>query len=226
MQFRIAALATAGLLVLGTGCAGVRAPEAFVPQAVAPSQSQHPDPNAPYVVPAAPRKAAAQPTPEDAAGAPPCTPADLKVEEIAGNAHGSWHSIKVGFRNEAGATCRMSGYPMVALFNPEGQSLGSIAVERTTAEEVRAELAETLPASAPKPAPAQDAGASPQHVVLMPRAVAAFEVVWSAGQNCSPVARLLVTAPGTTRTFSVAQPMNVCTGRIQVTPLGLDQGDD
>lgn len=227
MLFRSAALASAGLLLLlGAGCAGGPPMETVLPQAVAPSQSQHPDPNAPYVVRAPTRNVAAQPTPAAAAEAPPCTPEALKVEEIAGNTHGSWHSIKVGFRNEAGAACRLSGYPLVALFNPEGQSVGSIAVERTTAEEVRAELAEESPATAQKPAPPQDGTNSSQHVVLMPKGVAAFQVVWAAGANCSSVARLLVTPPGTTRTFSVAQPMNVCTGRIQVTPLGPDQGDD
>lgn len=234
MFSRIAALGSAGLLlVLGIGCADAPPVEAVVAQAVAPSQSQHPDPNAPYVVPAPARKVAAQPTAADAAGAPPCSADALKVEEIAGNSHNAYHSIKVGFQNQTGVACRLGGYPMVALFNGQGQSLGSIAVERTTTDEVRAELAE----EAPKPAHATKAAESvPENsgeresplpdVLLMPKAVAAFQVVWSAGENCSQVARLLITAPGTTHIFSVSQPMSVCTQRIQVTPLGLDQGDD
>lgn len=227
MLLRSAALASAGLLLmLGAGCADGPPAEAVLPQAIAPTQSTHPDPNAPYVVPAPPRKVAAQPTPAAAAEAPPCSPDALKVEEIAGNTHGAWHSIKVGFRNQASVACRLSGYPLVALFNGAGQTLGSIAVERTTPDEVRAELAEPSPTKPSQPLPAQDAASSSEHVVLVPRAVAAFQVVWSAGESCSKVARLLVTAPGTTRTFSVAQPMTVCTGRVQVTPLGLDQGDD
>ncbi|MGA7885113.1 MAG: DUF4232 domain-containing protein [Acidobacteriaceae bacterium] len=228
MLLRSAALASAVLLLmLGAGCADGPPAEAVLPQAIAPTQSTHPDPNAPYVIPGPPRKVVAQPTPAAAAEALPCTPDALKVEEIAGNMHGAWHSIKVGFRNQASVACRLSGYPLVALFNGEGQSLGSIAVQRTTADEVRAELAEPSPPKPAQPAPAQDGTISAaQHVILVPRAVAAFQVVWSAGESCSKVARLLVTAPGTTRTFSVAQPMSVCKGRIQVTPLGLDQTDD
>lgn len=236
MFSRIAALGSAGLLLmLGAGCADAPPQQAVLARAVAPTQSQRPDPNAPYVVPAPARKVAAQPTAADAAEAPPCAPEALKVEEIAGNSHNAYHSIKVGFQNQAGVACRLSGYPVVALFNGEGQSLGSIAVERTTTDEVRAELAEAAlnpakPAKVSEPLPTTAApsgadGVLPD-VVLMPKAVAAFRVVWSAGQNCSKVARLLVTAPGTTRIFSVAQPMSVCMQRIQVTPLGLDQGDD
>jgi hypothetical protein len=226
--FRSAVLALAAgvSLTLWTGCADAPPVETVLPQAVAPIDSQHPDPNAPYVVPAPARNLTPQPAAETAAEAPLCTPDALNVQEIAGNAHGAWHSIKVGFQNRTSADCRMSGYPLVALLNGQGQNLGSIAVERTTAQEVRAELAEGPPASAPKSAPAQSADMASEEVVLVPRAVAAFQVVWSAGANCSSVARLLVTAPGTTHTFSVSQPMSVCTGRIQVTPLGLDQEDD
>lgn len=191
-------------------------------QAVAPSQSRDPNPNAPYIVPA-PKRTAAPSQIVSAAQAAPCSPDALKVQEIAGNVHGNYHSVKLGFRNQTNVACRLSGYPIVALFNGEGQDLGSIAVEKMTTEEVREEMAEALARPAASPG---SAGSASGEVVLMPKAVAAFQVVWSAGENCSRVARLLVTAPGTTRTFSVSQPMSVCAGRIQVTSLGLDQGDD
>ncbi|MGC2298231.1 MAG: hypothetical protein WA476_05465, partial [Acidobacteriaceae bacterium] len=59
----------------------------------------------------------------------------------------------------------------------------------------------------------------------MPHAVAAFEVVWTSGPECSRVAKILVTAPGTRRAFAILQPLRICTGRIQVTELRLDEGD-
>jgi hypothetical protein len=55
--------------------------------------------------------------------------------------------------------------------------------------------------------------------------VAAFQVVWTTGPDCSRVSRILVTAPGTRRIFSITQPLRICTGRIQVTELRLDEGD-
>lgn len=230
-------IAAGFLPMLGTGCAANPPAAAVLSQAVAPtqSQSQHPDPNAPYMIPAPARPAATPPARPADAHAPLCSPDALKVQEISGNVHGAYHSAKLGFRNQTGVACQLGGYPVVALFNGQGQTVGSIAVERTTEAAVRAELAESAqqqgaqpPATEKSPgsaaAPATAGSSAP--VVLMPKEVAAFEVVWSAGQGCPSVARLLVTAPGTTRSFSVAQPMSVCTGRIQVTPLGLDQGDD
>jgi len=243
-RFAILAVAAAFPLTMWTGCAVTSPAAAVLAQAVAPVQSQRPDPNAPYMIPAPVHPVAAQVAPVAAGQASPCSPDALKVQEIAGNMHGDYHSIKLGFRNQTGVACRLSGYPMVALFNGQGQNLGSIAVERTTTAEVRAELGEPAPqragapgspqsangpassAAALEPVSAGTVGSSSPVVVVMPKEVAAFQVVWSAGENCSSVARLLITPPGTTRTFSVSQPMSVCGGRIQVTPLSLDQGDD
>ena len=223
-------IAASVLSMLGAGCATSPPAAAVLSQAMAPTQSQRPDPNAPYMVPAPPRPAAARSTAD--AHAPWCSADALKVQEISGNMHGNNHSTKLGFRNQTAVPCQLAGYPIVALFNGQGQSVGSIAVERTTEAAVRAEFAESAPqppgtpASHPENSPASTAGGSQPQVVLMPKEVAAFQVVWSAGQGCPSVARLLVTAPDTTRSFSVSQPMSVCGGRIQVTPLALDQGDD
>ncbi len=62
-------------------------------------------------------------------------------------------------------------------------------------------------------------------VTLMPHAVAAFQVVWTTGSECSRVDRIQITAPGSRRTFGITQPMKICTGQIQVTELRLDEGD-
>ena len=74
--------------------------------------------------------------------------------------------------------------------------------------------------------PPSAASASETGVVLPPHAVAAFQVVWTTGPACTSVGRILVTAPGTQRAFTVTQPMRVCAGRVQVSPLSLDQEDD
>jgi hypothetical protein len=223
----VLAVAAAFLLALWTGCAATPPAADALTHAMAPTQSQRPDPNAPYVVPA-PRRPAAPPAAVALTQASPCSPDALKVQEIAGNVHGSYHSIKLGFRNQTRVACELSGYPTVALFDGQKQPLGSIAVQRTSLAEVRSELGESSPGqvTSSQSAPAATREGGSQKVVLMPNSVAAFQVVWSAGENCPSVARLLVTAPGAMRTFSVSQPMSVCMGRVQVTPLALDQGDD
>lgn len=208
-------MAAAVLLTLCAGCAGshpAAASNALAP-ATAPQQTT---PNAPYMVPAPKRQADAPPTAVVADDAPPCDPNVLSVEEIAGNASGAYHSVKLAFRNRGSLPCRLSGYPTVALLGTEGEKLDSIAMEKISTAEVMAELAETHVAVAAAPVP---------KVTLMPHSVAAFEVVWTTGPECPSVSRLLVSAPGTERIFAVTQPMKVCAGRVQVTELQPDQGD-
>jgi len=89
-------------------------------------------------------------------------------------------------------------------------------MEKVTSTEVLAEFSNA------RPAPSDGPAAS---VTLMPHQVAAFQVVWTTGPDCSRVSRILVTAPGTRRAFSINQPLRICTGRIQVTELRLDEGD-
>lgn len=207
--------AAAVLLALCAGCAGshpATASNALAPGA-APEQT---NPNAPYMVPAAKPQSDASPTPVTAADAPPCDPRALSVEEVSGNANGIFRSVKLAFRNRGSLPCRLSGYPAVALLGAQGETLGSIAMEKISSAEVRAELAETHPVVAAGPVP---------RVTLMPHSVAAFQVVWTTGADCPSVSRLLVSAPGTERTFAVTQPMKVCSGHVQVTELQPDQGD-
>lgn len=214
---RILALAFVAAVVPGLflGCAlEAPAPAALMTQSV----TQHPDPNAPYAVPAPTRNMTPAPSRLADAEAVACTPANLSVQEIAGNVHGTWHSAKLAFRNTGKVPCRLSGYPIVALLDSEGKSVGSIAIERASSSQVMQEMAET--------APAGTAASAPAAVVLVPKAFAAFEVVWTAGDACPSVARFLLTAPGTSHAFSIAQPIHICDGRLQVTSLRLDQADD
>lgn len=155
-------------------------------------------------------------TETDAKDARPCDADVLSVDEISGNANGSYRVVKLAFMNRGPVPCTLGGYPAVSLFDGEAHPIGSVDMERVTPQEVVAELSQ-----APTPA----AAAPPAQVTLMPHAVAAFQVVWSAGTSCSKAARIVVRAPGTQRTFSIAQPMSICAGRIQVTELRLDEGD-
>lgn len=207
--------AAAVLLVLCAGCAASH--PAMTSNALAPGAApQQANPNAPYMVPAARRQPDAGPTPAAAANAPPCDPRALSVEEISGSVNGIYRSVKLAFRNRGSMPCSLSGYPTVALLGTQGETLGSIAMEKISSAEVRAELAETHPVVAAAPVP---------QVTLMPHSVAAFQVVWTTGAGCPSVSRLVVSAPGTARTFAVTQPMKVCSGRVQVTELEPDQGD-
>jgi len=169
------------------------------------------------MVPAARPRPNPSPILETADDAPPCNPGVLSIEEIAGNANGIFRSVKLAFRNRGSLPCRLAGYPTVALLGAEGEMLSSIAMEKVASADAMAELSPSrLPATA---------GPSPE-VTLMPHAVAAFEVLWTTAPECPAISRLLVSAPGTGRVFAVTQPMRVCSGRMQVTDLKPDQGDD
>jgi hypothetical protein len=208
------------VLAVCAGCAGTgaRGKANVAAQGIAPDDvALHPNPNAPYLLPGSEMPhLIARATAMEAQNAAPCDPDVLSVEEIAGDANGVFRSVKLAFMNRGATPCRLGGYPGVALVNAEGVNIGSVSIERVTSAEVLAELSSTRPVAAGGPAPS---------VALMPHAVAAFEVLWTTGPECSRVSRILVTAPGTRRAFSIQQPLRICTGRIQVTELRLDEGD-
>jgi Domain of unknown function (DUF4232) len=214
------AVAAGCLLGLCAGCSGTGGGgKAKLPaQGIAPDDvALHPNPNAPYMLPGTETPhLIARATAVEAENAGPCDPDVLSAEEIAGDANGIFRSVKLAFMNRGATPCKLGGYPSVALVDAEGETIGSVAMEKVSPSEVVAELSETQAAASSGPAPA---------VTLMPHAVAAFQVVWTTGPECSRVARILVTAPGTRRLFSVNQPLRICTGRIQVTELRLDEGD-
>jgi Protein of unknown function (DUF4232) len=207
------------LMAVCAGCAGSRPGSAKLVAAGASAPDDaalHVNPNAPFITPGGMPRLVPRATETDVKDARACDPEVLSVDEIAGNANGSYRSVKLAFMNRGAVPCTLGGYPAVSLFDTEGQALGSIELEKVTADKVVAELSQ-----APTPA----AGAPTAQVTLMPHAVAAFQVVWSAGASCSKVARIAVRAPGLSRTFAIAHPLSICAGRIQVTELRLDEGD-
>jgi len=213
------AIAAGCVLAVCAGCAGTGAAgRARVrAQGMAPDDAAlRPNPNAPYLLAGGTPRLIPRATALDAANAGPCDPDVLSVEEIAGDANGIFRSVKLAFMNRGALPCKLGGYPSIALVDSEGEEIGSLAMERVSSAEVMAELAKTHAAPAP---------GTPVSVTLMPHQVAAFDVVWTTGAECSRVARILVTAPGTRRSFAIPQPLRVCAGRIQVTELRLDEGD-
>lgn len=215
----VLAFATSCLVAACAGCAGSHPTglRAVAARGIAPDDAaMRPDPNAPYLLPAGTPRLVPRATALEAQNAAPCDPDVLSVEEISGDANGIFRSVKLAFMNRGAMPCRLGGYPGIALIDSQGENIGSITMEKVTSAEVVAELSKTHAAA--------QSGGTPV-VTLMPHAVAAFQVVWTSGADCSRVSRILVTAPGTQRAFSVAQPMKICTGRIQVTELRLDEGD-
>lgn len=213
------AIAAGLALAVCAGCAGTGASgkAKLAAQSIAPDDAAlHPNPNAPYLLPGETPRLIPRATALDAENAGPCDPDVLSVEEIAGDATGILRSVKLAFMNRGAMPCRLGGYPTVALVGPEGENVGSVGVEKVSAATVQAEFQRTRTAETSGPVPA---------VTLMPHAVAAFEVVWNTGPECSRVSKILVTAPGTRRAFAIPQPLRICTGRIQVTELRLDEGD-
>ena len=207
-------------LAVCTGCAGTGAAgrTKLAAQSTAPDDvALHPNPNAPFILPGGEMPhLIARATAQDAENAGPCDPDVLSVEEISGDAGGVFRSVKLAFMNRGATPCRLGGYPGISLVNPEGAPIGGVSVEKVTPEQVVAELSSAKAAAA--------GGAAPT-VTLMPHAVAAFQVLWTSGPECSRVSRILVTAPGMRHAFSIAQPMRICPGRIQVTELRLDEGN-
>lgn len=176
----------------------------------------HGNPNAPYILAGGTPKLVARATETETKDAHPCDPNVLSVDEIAGNANGNYRAVKLAFMNRGVTPCILGGYPSISLLDAEGDALGSIAMQKATAEQVVAELSQRATAASEAVAPKLN---------LMPHQVAAFELVWTTGTDCSRVARIAVQAPGSEQVFSISQPMRICAGRIQVTALLLDEGD-
>jgi hypothetical protein len=213
------AVAASVVLAVCAGCAGNGAASRAhaMPGGIAPDDAAlHPNQNAPYFTQVDTPRLIPRATAEDAQNAGPCDPEVLSAEEIAGDANGIFRSVKLAFMNRGGVPCRLGGYPGVALVDAQGALIGNVALEKIDPAEVIVELGKK---------PVADPAGPAASVTLMPQAVAAFQLVWTSGPACSNVARIIVTAPGSEHAFSVPQPMRICTGRIQVTALRLDEGD-
>ncbi|MBT9332740.1 DUF4232 domain-containing protein [Paracidobacterium acidisoli] len=222
-------LAAGALAIALAGCAGSHRMTAanLKPAALAPDDAPlHPNRNAPYTMPASAPQLVARPTADDAANAAACGDEVLSVSEIAANVNGAYRSVKLAFMNRGAAACRLGGYPEIALLNEGGDRIGSIAIDKVSTSAMTAEMtpADAMKGMTKTAAVSTPAVAAPE-VVLMPHSVAAFQVIWQFGPECPAVSQIEVTAPGTTKTFTISRPLTVCAGRIQVTALQPDAGD-
>lgn len=205
-------------LAVCAGCAGARAghlARTAAPGITSDDAALHPNPNAPYLLAGGRPRLVRRATAEDAANAVACDPDVLSAEEISADMNGVFRSVKLAFMNRGAVPCRLGGYPEIALIDAQGERIGNIATKRVSSTEVLAEVGRQVPAGM-KPS---------ESVTLMPHEVAAFQIVWASGAECSRVSRIQVTVPGGERTFGITQPMKVCTGQIQVTELRLDAGN-
>lgn len=216
----VAGRMSAGMcLTLALGCAGTRSGRVTTVSvgSIAPDDAaMHVNPNAPWIVPGAGPKLIPRAVAMDTSHAGPCDPEVLSAEEISGDVNGMFRSVKLAFMNRGATPCKLGGYPGISLVDAQGATIGTINVERVTPEKIVAELAHNPPGGTGDRSP---------EVMLLPHEVAAFDVAWTTGPNCSSVSRIVVTAPGSERTFGISQPLTICAGRIQITALRLDEGD-
>lgn len=156
------------------------------------------DPNAPYAVlkhRTAPELTAtnATATPSEA---PFCSSANLAVSEIAANGNATERTVSIAFTNKGDSACKLSGYPFVSFPAEEQPSLKSLTV-------------------------LHDQNDNPEEasVLLPPKGAAFFSLRWTTGDSCPMISKLLVTAPGTTQSFSLNRPVSPCQGRVEITAI-------
>jgi Protein of unknown function (DUF4232) len=201
--FPISAVAALVVFLLPfTGCSGngrastkvLAAPALITEQ---PHSRQAPaNPNAPYVVLQKRSNTApvAQNTTVPSQDVPLCSPANLAVSEIASNTNASERTVSIAFTNKGDSACQLGGYPSVSFPAEEQSALQSLTV-------------------------LHDLDAATQTVLLPPKGAASFSLRWITGQDCPSISKLLVTAPGTTHSFSLNRPVSPCQGRIEVTAI-------
>lgn len=180
----------------------------------APRAHQGTNPNAPYLVAAGPQLVKRSEAGASAA-ASPCEGKDLSITEIAAAVNGDYRAIKLAFDNDGLAPCRIGGYPAISLLDKTGTPVANLVVDRVSASSISARLAQ---------GPVRAAVSKPEaQVTIDPKGEAWFQVGWSTGEGCPVVARINVTAPGSTQSFSVNHPLAICDGHVEITTLHADE---
>lgn len=177
------------------------------------------NPNAPYVVAASTQQPqlARRTEPVGTSIAGPCDSKDLSVTEIAAAMNGDFHAVKLAFYNQGLASCRIGGYPSVTLLDKKGNPVASVSVERVSESALSAKLTQGSVETAAAQAQTQ--------MVIAPRSEAWFQMGWSTGEGCPEIARISVSAPGSSESFTVNHPLAICEGRIEITALHSDRAD-
>jgi hypothetical protein len=171
------------------------------------------NPNAPYSVLEQPKllvRSAALTS--DLAHAEPCTTSQLSISEVAANLDGNRRSATLGFVNHSEQPCKVGGYPEIKLLDAVNQPVASVAIEKVSAT--------SLIASAGTAAtPAASTAPTTAEVLIAPKSEADFQIAWTTGDGCPEIAKILVAAPGTSRSFLLNRRIAVCSGPIQITAL-------
>lgn len=176
------------------------------------------NPNAPYLMAAGGPQLVKRSEASASAPAASCNSKDLSVTEIAAAVNGNYRAIKLAFDNEGIAPCRIGGYPAISLLDKTGTPVANLTVDRVSASSISARLAQgPVQASAVKP---------DTQITIAPKGDAWFQVAWSTGEGCPIIARINVTAPGASESFTVNHPLAVCDGHVQLTTLHADEDGD
>ncbi|MDQ1154053.1 DUF4232 domain-containing protein [Brevundimonas sp. SORGH_AS_0993] len=148
------------------------------------------------------------PTPASAADdIPACLAPQLKLAPGEGDAGAGNRVLNFSLQNQGRGACRLDGYPMVALADARGRTIGSIRVDQSPGSYFRQ-------------------GEAPRPVTLPSQARAYFEVAWNVipneamGQTACPQAHTLkATVPGDTAALSAPFEAQPCGGKIRVSPI-------
>ncbi len=177
------------------------------------------DPNAPFMTHPARPQLSKREAVLDPNGVPECSPSQLSLFESRAQSSGVHHTVQFSIAN-AGEACRVSGFPSVALLRADGSVLGNVHLMRVTAESMAATLG-------PGKGSIQDSGLDePSPEVLLPtRGMAEFQLGWITGPACDQVSRIVLAAPGSTRSVVIQRQLVVCENRVLVTAVAPSNAD-
>ena len=156
----------------------------------------------------APVLAGGAPTPAPVADKiPACLAPQLKLASGEGDAGAGNRVLNFSLQNLGREACRLDGYPMVALADARGRTIGSIRADQSPGSYFRQ-------------------GEAPRPVTLPSQAKAYFEVAWNVIPNeamgqttCPQAATLKATVPGDTAALSTPFDAQPCGGKIRVSPI-------
>jgi len=182
------------------------------------------NPNAPYAELDHSVHLVRRPTVADIRTAAACAAEDLSLFESGARIDGEHRSVRLNLVNHANKPCRLAGYPAISLLRPDGSLIGNITIEKLTATTLEASLRHAAAGAEPgrtisQPVAASAPASEPDSVLLVPAGEASFEIGWTSGPNCDPVASIEVAAPDTVQSFIIRHALTVCEGRIQVTAI-------
>ncbi len=170
------------------------------------------NPNAPYTEKAEPPRLLKRAQILGSSAAEPCTAESLDSSEISARMSGNFRVLELAFVNRGRAACTLGGYPSITLLDTAGNVVGGLEVTKVSYNAMEARLTSGPAAAAAELAPTPA-------VLLAPGDAANFEIGWTSGEGCPQIGSLVVAAPRTLRNFTIAHPISVCSGGVEISPL-------